>query len=79
MWILLKKNGLISNNEAKIWRDQIKRNESMCQDDSKEIKSKILKSLDKLNEIRNNRNYNIISDMVWFSQICGRFIILKNK
>ena len=50
-----EKNGVISKEEANTWRDQIKRNESMCQNDSKEIKHKILTSLDKLNEIRNNR------------------------
>ena len=46
---------MISKDEAETWRNQIKRNESMCQNGSKEIKSKILSSLDKLNEIRNNR------------------------
>ncbi len=50
-----EKNGVISKDEGNTWRDQIKRNESMCQNNSKEIKSKILSSLDKLNEIRNNR------------------------
>ena len=35
--------------------NKIKRNESMCQNDSKELKSKILSSLDKLNEIRNKK------------------------
>ena len=49
-----EKNGVI-NKEANTWRDLIKRNESICQNDSKNIKSKILTSLDKLNEIRNNR------------------------
>ena len=48
----LETNGVISKDEAETWRNQIKRNESMCQNDSKEIK---LSSLDKLNEIRNNR------------------------
>lgn len=47
--------GIIDNDEAKAWRDSIKRNESMCQKDSKEINSKILTYLDKLNEIRNNK------------------------
>lgn len=50
-----EKNGVISKDEGNIWRDQIKRNESLCQNNSKDIKSKILESLDKLNEIRNNR------------------------
>lgn len=49
----LEQNDVISKEDANSWRDQIKRNES--QNDSKEIKSKILSSLDKLNEIRNNR------------------------
>ena len=50
-----EKIGVINKEEANTWRDLIKRNESICQNDSKNIKSKILTSLDKLNEIRNNR------------------------
>lgn len=50
-----QKNGLINKDEAKMWRDQIQRNESLCQNNSKEIKSKILGSLETLNDIRKNR------------------------
>ena len=50
-----EKNGVINKEEANTWRDLIKRNESICKNDSKNIKSKILTNLDKLNEIRNNR------------------------
>lgn len=50
-----EKNGLINKDEAKTWRDQIQRNESICKNDSKEIKSKILGCLDKLNDVRKNR------------------------
>lgn len=55
LWIYLKKNGVISNEDAKTRKQQIKRNESMCQNNSKEIKSKIFSSLKQLNDIRNNR------------------------
>ena len=51
----LEKNGIVSKNDCAIWRNQIKRNESMCQENSKKINSKILESLDKINEMRNNK------------------------
>lgn len=50
-----EKNGVISKHEAKTWINQIKSNESICQNDSKEIKSKILDWLDKLCVIPNKR------------------------
>lgn len=53
----LEQNDVISKEDANSWRDQIKRNESIWLNDSKEIKS----SLDKLNEIgiiENNRIRN---------------------
>lgn len=53
---LFEKQNVISKKEADTRRDQINRNESMGENNSKEIKSKILSSLDKLNEIRNNRS-----------------------
>lgn len=42
-------------DDANTWRDLIKRNESMCKSDSKELKSKIANCLEELNEIRKNR------------------------
>lgn len=50
-----EKNGIIDKEEADAWRNKIKNNEFLCQVNSKEIKSKILDSLDKLNEIRKNK------------------------
>ena len=50
-----EKDGVISKSEAKTWREQINRNESLCNNESKELKSKILSSLEQLNQIRSNK------------------------
>jgi hypothetical protein len=51
-----EKNGVINSEEANILREQIKNNESLTTIKRDEVKSKILNSIAKLNEIRNNRN-----------------------
>jgi hypothetical protein len=51
----LYENKYLSKEEATQWRSDIFRNNSMLNQNSNEIKSKILSNLEKLNEIRNNR------------------------
>ena len=51
----LVKNKIISTEEGNEWKSYLNRNISLLNQDSKDIKSKILKNLDELNEMRNNR------------------------
>lgn len=46
---VFEKNGIIGNEEASAWRNKLSRNQTMCELENKNITSKILESLDKLN------------------------------
>ena len=50
-----EKNKVITNDEAKVWREQIKKNEDLVSKSSAAGKSRIIKALEELNEIRKNR------------------------
>lgn len=52
----LEQNGIINTNEANEWRNQIVQNKSLLQANEVQAKSKILANLEKLREIRQNKN-----------------------